>query len=235
MLKAVIFDVDGTLSDTERDGHRPAFNEAFATHGLDFSWSVDEYGELLKITGGLRRIAHDLRSRGIADATGQFAIDIHRTKTELFWSHVVTGRLSPRPGMGELIADLRKGGIRIAIATTGSRRWVQPLVHHLIGEGTAEVIVTGDDVTQLKPDPEVYLRALHGLHLSPGDALAVEDSAVGLQSARAAGLATVVVTNDYTRDQDFSGAATVLTGYDTAPPLRADRCRRIHRRCWLNS
>ncbi|MCA4724972.1 HAD-IA family hydrolase [Mycolicibacterium fortuitum] len=228
----MIFDVDGTLSDTERDGHRPAFNEAFAIHGLGFAWNEAEYGDLLKITGGRRRIAHDLRARGIADATGQLAVSIHRTKTDLFCNRVVDGQLSPRPGLGDLVADLRNCGTRIAIATTGSRRWVQPLVDRLVGAGTAEVMVTGDDVAQLKPDPEVYLRALHELRLGPKDVLAVEDSAVGLQSARAAGLATVVVTNDYTRDQDFSGAAAVLTGYHTAPPLRADRCRRIHRRWW---
>lgn len=234
MLEAVIFDVDGTLSDTERDGHRPAFNEAFAIHGLDLAWDADEYGELLKITGGCHRIAHDLRARGIADATGQLAVAIHRTKTDLFCSQVADGRLSPRPGLVELIADLRNCGIRVAVATTGSRRWVRPLVHQLIGEGTAEVIVTGDDVSQLKPDPEVYLRALDELCLRPEDALAVEDSAVGLRSARAAGLATVIVTNGYTKDQDFDGAAAVHPGYDTGPALLADRCQQIHHNWWTS-
>lgn len=227
-LEAVIFDVDGTLSDTERDGHRPAFNDAFAAHGFDFTWTAEEYGPLLAITGGRRRIAHDLRARGFGDAADQLAADVHRTKTMLFAERV--GSLSARPGLSDLIAGLVAEGVRIAIATTGSRAWVDPLVRNVLGDGVADVVVTGDDVTRLKPDPEVYLRALHALALTPESCLAVEDSAVGLQAAMGAQLATVVVSNDYTADQDFTGAAVVRSDYVKPEPLSANVCRAVHRR-----
>jgi HAD superfamily hydrolase (TIGR01509 family) len=230
VLRAVIFDVDGTLADTERDGHRPAFNAAFAEHGLDVEWGVAEYGRLLAITGGSRRIAADLRDHGLGDdAADELAARVHRTKTALFRDAVTSGALGARPGLPELVADLAAAGIRLAVATTGRRSWVQPLVDRLLGGYPVEIVVTGDDVAELKPDPEVYLRALAGLGLPAAEALAVEDSAVGLRAATAAGLATVVVTNGYTADQDFAGAAAVLSGYDGPEPLRAEWCRALHR------
>lgn len=232
MLEAVIFDVDGTLADTERDGHRPAFNAAFAAHGLDIVWSPAHYGDLLRITGGRRRIAHDLRARGFGAAADGLAADIHRTKTALFRSRVLDGDITPRPGLPELIADLRNCGIRVGIATTGSRAWVEPLVRHVVGDGIAEVIVSGDDVTRLKPHPEVYQRALYELDVRPENVLAVEDSAVGLRAAAGAGLATAVVTTDYTANQEFTGAACVQRSYDAPTPLRAQRCRQLHNRWW---
>lgn len=232
-LRAVIFDVDGTLADTERDGHRPAFNAAFAEHGVDVEWDVAEYGRLLEITGGGRRIAADLRAHGLGPGEAdELAARVHRTKTALFTERVVSGAVVARPGLTELVADLAGAGIRLAVATTGRRSWVGPLLDRLLGAYPVEVVVTGDDVAELKPDPEVYLRALAGLGLPAAEALAVEDSAVGLRAATAAGLATVVVTNGYTADQDFSGAAAVLPGYDGLEPLRAQRCRALHRRWW---
>lgn len=229
-LRAVIFDVDGTLADTERDGHRPAFNAAFAEHGLDVEWGVAEYGRLLAITGGRRRIAADLSARGMRDAE-LVAARVHRTKTALFRNIVASGALVARPGLPELVADLAAAGIRLAVATTGRRSWVEPLLDRLLGGYPIEVVVTGDDVAELKPDPEVYLRALAALDLPAAEALAVEDSAVGLRAATAAGLAAVVVTNGYTVGQDFAGAVAVLRGYDDgSPPLRAAQCRALHAR-----
>lgn len=230
MLRAVIFDVDGTLADTERDGHRPAFNAAFAEHGLDVHWGVAEYGRLLAITGGRRRIAADLRARGLGEVEAQqLAARVHATKTDLFAARVASGVIVPRPGLAELVADLLAADVRLAVATTGSRSWVAPLLDRLLGGFPAQVVVTGDDVAELKPDPEVYLRALAQLGLPATAALAVEDSAVGLRAAVAAGLPTVVVTNDYTAGQDFTGAAAVLPGYEGPPPLRAERCRALRR------
>lgn len=228
MLEAVIFDVDGTLSDTERHGHLPAFNAAFAAHGLDIVWTPDEYGHLLTITGGRRRIAADLRARGFAATADDLAVAIHRTKTQLFLDRVLAGGVAPRPGVIELVTELLEAGVRTAVATTGSRAWVDPLLHHIVGDGVMEVVVTGDDVQQLKPHPEVYLAALQRLGVSARSAMAVEDSAVGLQAACAAGLTTVVVTNDYTVRQDFPGAAAVLSRFDGRERLGADRCRELH-------
>jgi HAD superfamily hydrolase (TIGR01509 family) len=232
VLEAVIFDVDGTLADTERDGHRPAFNVAFAAHGLDITWDVDAYGRLLKITGGNRRIAADLRARGFGEDADELAVRIHHTKTALFRDWIAAGDVQPRPGLLPLVGSLVEEGIRIAVATTGRRAWVEPLLTHLLGDGIVETVVTGDDVVRLKPDPEVYLLAIEQLGVSPESALAVEDSEVGLQAAAAAGLATVVVTTDYTADQNFAGAAMVRSSYDGGDPLLAASCRRVHREWW---
>jgi HAD superfamily hydrolase (TIGR01509 family) len=231
-LRAVIFDVDGTLADTERNGHRLAFNDAFAKHGLDIVWTPEAYGRLLTIAGGRRRITHDLRERGFGTRAGRLAEDVHRTKTALFTMRVLNGTICGRRGLSQLITDLHRSGVRVAIATTGRRRWVEPLVRHVVGDGVAEVIVTGDDVVRLKPDPEAYLTALDRLVLPPENVLAVEDSAIGLRAARTAGLATLVVTNGYTVDQDFTGAAAVRSGFDRPGQLLADGCRDLHERWW---
>ncbi|TXH32145.1 MAG: HAD family hydrolase [Rhodospirillaceae bacterium] len=232
VLSAVIFDVDGTLADTEREGHRPAFNAAFVAHGLDISWDAEEYGRLLTITGGRERVEADLRARGFGDAT-ELAAEVHRTKTELFLDQILAGEILPRPGLVPLVRSLVDNEIRIAVATTGRRAWVEPLVRRFLGAGIVEVMVTGDDVSQLKPDPEVYLRALERLDLPAKSALAVEDSALGLRAASAAGLPTIVVTTDYTADQDFTGAATIRPSYLDSEPLLAAGCRQIHRRWWM--
>jgi HAD superfamily hydrolase (TIGR01509 family) len=232
-LEAVIFDVDGTIADTERDGHRLAFNAAFAHHGLNVYWDAVEYGRLLRITGGQRRIAADLLARGYGQAADELATAVHRTKTALFRDSILHGDIDARPGLLDLIWGLHCADIRIAIATTGRRSWVEPLVRQLIGDGVVEVMITGDDVTRLKPDPEAYQRALHELGIRPDAAMAIEDSALGLQAARGAGLATVIVTTDYTADQDFTGAAAVLPGYDGREPLSARHCKKLHDRWWL--
>jgi len=226
----VIFDVDGTLAHTERDGHRPAFNAAFHAHGIDIVWDAEYYGELLAITGGRRRIAADLRRRGITDPE-RLAAMIHQTKTALFTQTVLDGTITARPGLRALVDDLCANGIRVAIATTGSGAWVHPLVQRLLGAQTVEVSVTGDDVEHLKPHPEVYLRVLEQLGVRAEDALAVEDSAVGYQAAAAANLATIVVTNSYTTGQDVTGAAALYTRYRDPQLLAAD-FRGIHRRWW---
>lgn len=231
-LEAVIFDVDGTLADTERNGHRLAFNDAFARHGLDVNWTPEAYGRLLAIAGGRRRITHDLRTRGFGSRAGRLAEEVHRTKTALFTERILKGEVSARPGLPELILDLRKSGVRVAVATTGRRRWVEPLVRHVVGDGIVEVIVTGDDVDRLKPDPAAYLRVLADLGLPRDVVLAVEDSEIGLRAALAAGLATMVVTNDYTVGQDFTGAATLRSGFHTPGQLLTRDCRATHQRWW---
>jgi HAD superfamily hydrolase (TIGR01509 family) len=233
-LQAVIFDVDGTLADTEREGHRPAFNEAFVQHGLDIEWDPEHYGRLLEITGGRRRVAADLRERGYGeDEADRIAAEVHKTKTALFVERVIAGRFPARPGVTDLVDGLVAAGVRIAVATTGRRDWALPLVTGLLGD-VVEVMITGDEVTRLKPDPEAYLLALAGLGLDASAALAVEDSAVGLTAAAAAGLATVVVTNGYTAGQDFGAAAALLPAYDGEQPLTAEACVAVHDNWWTD-
>jgi HAD superfamily hydrolase (TIGR01509 family) len=210
-LRAVIFDVDGTLADTERDGHRVAFNDAFEAAGLNYRWSVEEYGELLTTAGGRRRIERYLQSKGHSPSEASaLAAQLHRDKTRRFTDLIRTGAMEPRPGASELISALRAATVSTAVATTGTSDWVLPLLDVLFGLDVFDVVVTGSDVTDLKPAPTVYQEVLARLDLAPSEAMAVEDSANGVQAARAAGLRCVAVINGYTRDQDLSGAVAVL-------------------------
>ena len=219
---AVVFDVDGTLAETERDGHRVAFNEAFDRHEVDLHWEIEHYRELMVVTGGRQRVAYALRRDGVAPAEAdEIAARVHRTKTELFVEIVRRGEIGPRPGLPELLDDLRSRGVRIAVATTGRRAWVEPLLAHLIGPDTAEVVVCGDDVAVLEPDPGAYLLALSRLGLDATWTVAVEDSGPGLRAALAAGMATVVVTNDDTARHDVTGAAIVRETFDRPTQLTA--------------
>lgn len=227
---AVIFDVDGTLADTERDGHRPAFNEAFAAAGLPYRWGPAEYGALLAVPGGRRRIEHYLGTRGVTpQRAADLAAQLHADKTARFVERVRAGLVPARAGVTDLLADLRAAGVRLAVATTGSREWVTELLDGLFGPDAFEVVITGTEVTVLKPDPAVYEQALTALRLPAAAVIAVEDSAIGVEAAVAAGLRCLVVTNDYTCDQDFSGATAVCDGFfrDGARPLTLDLLRAV--------
>lgn len=218
--RAVVFDVDGTLVDSERDGHRVAFNAAFAAAGLPDRWSSETYGRLLRITGGRRRIAAWLAEQGTGeDAADRLAARLHKDKTARFRTLVEQGRVPARPGVADLVGRLSGAGVVLAVATTGTRDWVEPLLALLFEPGTFATVVTGTDVPQLKPDPAAYLEALSRLGLAPQQALAVEDSHNGLRAALDAGMACLVVTNDYTRDQDFTGALAVVPDFASAAPI----------------
>ncbi|MDQ4131648.1 MAG: HAD-IA family hydrolase [Actinomycetota bacterium] len=210
----MIFDLDGTLVDSERHGHRVAFNQAFEEFDLPYRWDEETYGELLRITGGRRRIARYLESEGVAEGErDKLSAALHERKTEILKQMVAEGRVEARPGVHRLLAELGDGGCRLAIATTGSRGWVDGLLDQVLG-GTSrfEVIVTGDEVEERKPDPEAFTLAMERLSIDSG-AVVVEDSAEGLEAARAAGLPCVVVVNGYTADHDLSGADLVLDGF----------------------
>ena len=215
-----MFDVDGTLADSERDGHRVAFNAAFAAEGLPYQWDVAEYGRLLAITGGRRRLAAFLEGRGYdAHGAATLAAQLHRDKTERMRAMVDRGEVLPRPGVRELLAELAGAGVTLAVATTGTREWVEPLLSGLFGSDLFAVVVTGSEIPELKPDPAAYTEVLGRLGVPAARALAVEDSGNGLRAALRAGLECVVVSNEYTQDEDFSGAAAV---YPDFPSCRAD-------------
>jgi len=218
-LQALLFDVDGTLADTEPDGHRVAFNRAFADAGLDWDWDVPLYGELLAVAGGKERIAHYLQSRrpGFADfgAAGKdaFIAGLHQRKTSHYLDLLKQGGIPLRPGVERLLAEARAGGLRLAVATTTTPENVEVLLRTSLGDeapGWFEVIAAGDMVPAKKPAPDVYEYALHALGLPAHACLALEDSRNGLLSAMDAGLRTLVSVNDYTRGQDFSGAWRVV-------------------------
>jgi HAD superfamily hydrolase (TIGR01509 family) len=230
-LRAVVFDLDGAIADIERDGQRMAFNAAFAAHGLDIAWDVDEYRRLLTIPDERRRISAELRRRGFGKSSNQLAAEIHSTKVEWFDDCVLDNVVEPRPGVIDLVMGLFVAGIWVGVVSNGRRQLVQPLLRQLVGDGLVETIVTADDVEPSKPDVELYALALWELGVSPASALAVVGSVSGLRTAADAGLPTVVVPTDYTADHDFAGAVAVLPSYDEA--LQVADCRRLHRRWWV--
>ena len=216
-LHALIFDVDGTLADTERDGHRVAFNLAFAEHGLDWNWDEPLYGELLTVTGGKERIryfaeryAPDFVTRPNFPA---LVAALHATKTEHYVRLVDSGQLPLRPGVARLINEARASGLRLAIATTTTPENVAALLRAAIAPDAMywfEVIGAGDVVPAKKPAPDIYDWVLERLDLAPDEGLALEDSENGLAASLGAGIPTVITENAYTRGQNFSGALAVL-------------------------
>lgn len=210
-LKALIFDVDGTLAETE-EIHRQAFNETFAEWDLDWSWSQDTYRVLLKTGGGKERIAAFQASlpQGARRLSDDEIKALHKAKTTRFGALIAHGHVTLRPGIADLVEKAREAGIRVALATTTSRPNVEALTRACWGKAAADVfavIASGDEVAAKKPDPEIYQLALKRLALPPRDCMAFEDSRIGLHSALDAGLPVVVTPSLYTADEDHMGAA----------------------------
>lgn len=211
-LAAVIFDVDGTLVDSERDGHRVAFNAAFEEAGLPDRWDVATYGQLLKITGGANRMAFWFENTGRSPVEAwELAERLHKRKTLIMRRLVEEGRVHARPGALQLIDELGASSVQMHVATTGTRAWVEPLLNHAFGD-RFDTVVTGTEVSDLKPSPAVYLEVLNRIGCEPERAVAVEDSANGVRAAVGAGLRCVAAHNPYTREDDLSGATLIADG-----------------------
>lgn len=209
MLEALIFDVDGTLAETE-ELHRRAFNDSFAEWRLDWYWGRADYTRLLKTTGGKERIAAHMVEIG---ASGVDIAGLHRAKTARYTALMAAGGLALRPGVAALISDARAQGVRLAIATTTSRPNVEALCAACFDAPAAEVfevIAAGDEVAAKKPAPDVYNLALKRLGLPASACLALEDSRNGVLSARGAGLRVLVTPSAYTASEDFTGAWRVI-------------------------
>ncbi|HEB81289.1 MAG TPA: HAD family hydrolase [Gammaproteobacteria bacterium] len=216
-LKAFLFDVDGTLADTERDGHRVAFNLAFEEYGLGWDWSVDTYGKLLEVTGGKERmkfyVDHFLRDNEIPDNIEAMIPELHQAKTRHYTELLSTGAIPLRPGVERLINEAREKSYRLAIATTTTPENVTALLEHTLGSESIdwfEVIAAGDIVPAKKPAPDIYDYAMEKMSLTPEECIAFEDSINGIKSSMGAKLKTIITINDYTRDHDFTGASIVL-------------------------
>lgn len=217
MLKALIFDVDGTLADTEKDGHRVAFNSAFKEAGLDWEWDEELYGKLLAVTGGKERMNYYLDNFNTTferpDNLQEMIADLHKTKTGYYTKLLGEGAIPLRPGVKRLIQEARDAGLRLAISTTTTPQNVTALLENTLGEESIdwfEVIAAGDIVPAKKPAPDIYDWALKEMDLDAADCLAFEDSENGILSSQGANLKTIITINDYTVDHDFTGAAIVL-------------------------
>lgn len=213
-LKALIFDVDGTLANTERDGHRLAFNRAFTEAGLDWHWSTNLYGKLLVVSGGKERLKFYLEQyqpQFQHQNLPEFIANLHQLKTKYYQELLATGGIPLRPGVKRLIAAARKENLRLAIATTSALANAMALLERTLNPQWFEIIAAGDIVESKKPAPDIYDYVLAQMNLAAENCLAIEDSAHGLQAATTAGIKTIVTVNNYTQDQDFRRASLVLS------------------------
>lgn len=215
-LKALIFDVDGTLAETERDGHRLAFNQSFRDFGLDWQWSIELYGKLLEVSGGKERIRFyldhyhpDFQPKDYP--LEEFIAHLHRRKTQHYRELLAMGSIPLRQGVKRLINEARSRNIRLAIATTSVLPNVLALVEKHFDPDWFEIMAAGDIVSHKKPAPDIYYYVLNKLELAPQECLVFEDSSQGLKAATKAGLKTIITVNDYTRHQTFTQALAVLT------------------------
>jgi len=222
-MKALIFDCDGVLVDTERDGHRVAFNRAFAAAGIDAEWDVELYGELLKIAGGKERMTHYFNGHGWPSGKSAETLipELHKRKTAFFTDLIAQGSLPLRPGVGRIVDEAHAASIRLGVCTTSDPKAIDGVLD-LFGAKRKkwfEIVLAGDIVKKKKPDPEIYNLAKQSLGLAGNDCVVVEDSRNGLLASLSAGMPTLITTSTYTRDEDFKGAAKVVPELGDAPKI----------------
>lgn len=222
-MKALIFDCDGVLVDTERDGHRVAFNQAFARQGLDVEWDVDLYGQLLKIAGGKERMRHYFDGHGWpagVDDREEFIKRMHTLKTDLYMQIIESGQLPLRSGVRRLVDEAIEAGVNLAVCSTSNERAVHLVVEKMLGmqrKAEFRAILAGDVVSHKKPHPEIYQLAKQRLSLRGEDCVVIEDSRNGLLAAKGAGMHCLVTISAYTADEDFSEADRVVSELGDPP------------------
>lgn len=237
-MNALIFDCDGVLADTEPNAHLPAFNQTFREFGLPLEWSHDQYGRLLKISGGKERMASMLtaefvRSAGLPatpEEQKEMIASWHKRKTAIYKDILREGRLPGRPGVARLVREAIQAGWKLAVASTSAEESVRAVLEHVVGPEHAAhfAVLAGDIVPKKKPAPDIYLLALERLAVAPANALIVEDSRNGLLAAVAAGVRCLVTLSSYTVDEDMHEADMVVSSLgDPGQPMEilANRTR----------
>lgn len=215
-LKAIFFDQDGVIIDTERDGHRVAFNDTFKAMGFDTVWDVDYYHELLQIAGGKERMRHHLHTIGFgvtvpAEEEDEFIRKMHAMKTNRFIELIETGQLPLRSGIHRFMKEAVDQGLKLGVCTTSNERAAHAIAYDILKDIPFEFVLAGDIVKYKKPDPEIYLLALEKIGLKPEECLVVEDSNNGVMAAKAAGMKVIATSNFYTEKEDLSSADVVVT------------------------
>jgi HAD superfamily hydrolase (TIGR01509 family) len=222
-MKALIFDCDGVLVDTERDGHRVAFNRAFAEAGIRAEWDVKLYGELLKVAGGKERMKHyfDIKGWPPGKTAETLIPDLHKKKTAIFTSLVAGGRLPLRPGIARIVDEAHAAGIRLGVCTTSDPKSIDGVLDLMGPKRKAyfEIVLAGDIVAKKKPSPDIYLLAKERLGLDARDCVVIEDSRNGLLAAAGAGMPCLITKSAYTQNEDFREAAQVVPELGDAPKV----------------
>jgi len=226
-IGAFFFDQDGVIIDTERDGHRVAFNRTFAEFGLNVEWDVAQYHELLQVGGGKERMRHYLETKGFgvdipAAEVPELIRRLHRRKTDVFIQLIESGALPLRPGIRRIMEEAVAEGLRLGICTTANERAARAIAGGLLAGIPFEFVLAGDVVTNKKPDPEIYRLASETSGLPPEQCVVFEDSHIGARAAKGAGMHVVATTNEYTEGEDLSMADLIVNclGDPAGPPAR---------------
>jgi len=214
-ITAFVFDQDGVIIDTERDGHRVAFNRTFAEFGFDVEWGVEEYHELLQVGGGKERMAHYLQTTGFGvevkpDDVPELIRRLHRRKTDIFVELIEGGALPLRPGVRRIMEEADGLGLTLGVCTTSNERAALAIAHGMLASIPLQFVLAGDVVRAKKPDPAIYLLALEKSGLQPDQCVVFEDSHIGAVAAKAAGMHVLATTNLYTQNEDLSMADVVV-------------------------
>ena len=215
-IKAIFFDQDGVIIDTERDGHRVSFNETFKEFGFDVNWDVEYYHELLQVGGGKERMKHHLHTRGFGkevkpEEEDELIKAMHKYKTSHFIELIESGKLPLRPGIHRFMGEGMQAGLTLAVCTTSNVRSAQAIAYNILKDIQFDFVLAGDMVTKKKPDPEIYTMALSKTGLKPEECLVIEDSRNGVLAAKAAGMHIVATTNHYTEQEDLSDADIIVS------------------------
>ena len=215
-IKAIFFDQDGVIIDTERDGHRVAFNDTFKHMGFETEWDVEYYHELLQVGGGKERMKHHLKTRGFGVEVHEDEVDdlikkMHRFKTDRFIELIESGSLPLRSGIHRFMKEGEDAGLTLAVTTTSNERAAHAIAYNVLKDIPFNFVLAGDIVTKKKPDPAIYLLALDKTGLQPEECLVVEDSRNGILAAKAAGMHVVATSNFYTQREDLTPADVIVT------------------------